>query len=97
MPTQPAGDGRAHLLTIEVFALDLARLDDNFREGLKHRYRPKIEAETLHTAQETPTPVTHRSQFMGDGIFIPMEAGSVFMLMNVLRHIACTTYGEYGA
>jgi hypothetical protein len=56
------GKRGTHLLRVEVFPLDFAALEYVIGEGLENGLLTKLEAQTLHSAQQTPLLVTDSSQ-----------------------------------
>ena len=63
---QPSGDGRTHLLRVEVFAFDLAGFHNVEREGFKLGFLPELKSQPLHTAEQSSLPVPYIRQRRSD-------------------------------
>src|SRR5262249_30279209 len=62
---EPPGDRRTHLLLIEDFALDFARLDHVFSHRVQPGFSPQGEAERLHATDESSLPMADLPQRTG--------------------------------
>ena len=83
---QPPGDGRAHLIRVQVLAFDFTGLDDIQCQCLQLGFLPEREAEALHPTQQAPLPVTDIGQQGSQGIMIPCKFGPFSELVNIAGH-----------
>ena len=91
---EAAGNRGAHLLAIEMLALDLARLDHVFGQRLEDGLLAQREADGLHPPDQSPLPVTHRCQLGGKLRVAPPEVRPVIALVDV-GHNLRTLCGVY--
>src|ERR1035441_9350130 len=60
--SQTARDGGAHLLPIEHFAFNLARLQHVLRQGLENGFSPELKTQRLHAPDQASLSMTHFGQ-----------------------------------
>lgn len=78
-----SGNGGAHLLLVQVLALDLAGLQDVLCQRLKDGFGPQVEAERFHPSNQTALPVANRGQCRADAVSRPCEVGPLCPLMDI--------------
>lgn len=81
--TEAARDRRTHLDRLELFALDLAALDDVFGKGLEHGLLLKGEPQSFHVASQTALPMADGSERVGQPFPVPVELGPIRQFMNM--------------
>ena len=72
-----ARDRGAHLVAVEHLAFDLARFQDILGQRLQHGFRPQLEAEAFHPADQTPLPVPDIDEARSDTRVVPAESRPV--------------------
>ena len=71
------------LVAVKVLALDLARLQDIFRQRLQNRLRLQWEAERLHLTNEESLPVAHLGETFRQATMFPAKPGPVLEIVDV--------------
>ncbi len=69
------GNGRPDLFRIQLFALDLAALENVGRQGLEDGFLPQVEPESLHMADEPALAMTDAGKSVGEPFPMPAECG----------------------
>ena len=83
---QAPGDRGADLFLVENLALDLACLENVLGQGLQDGFRPQLKAKALHTPDQSPLPMAHRGQRLGQSLLAPAECRPVCSLVDVRGH-----------
>lgn len=83
---EPPRNRRAHLIGIEVLALDLAGLEDIQRQRLKLSLFLEIEPQPFHPAQQPTLPVPDLGQRHGQSFPVPVEPRPVRQLVDIAGH-----------
>src|SRR6266702_7668564 len=80
---ESAGYRRPHLVAVEDFAFDLARLDDVLGERLERGFSLQIKAETFHLAEQAALLVTHLGQPRRELIRAPLELRPIRLFVDI--------------
>src|ERR1035441_3166950 len=76
--SQTARDGGAHLLPIEHFAFNLARLQHVLRQGLENGFSPELKTQRLHAPDQASLSMTH----FGQPLLFPAKLGPVVQIVD---------------
>ena len=91
------GDGGAHLIPVEDFALDLAGLEHVLGQGLEHGLRAKAKSERFHAPDQPPLPVADGGKRLRQHLVIPAEIRPVLQFMDISCHNLRTSCGDYAS
>ena len=83
---KPPRDRGADLRAIEPFALDFARFQDIFCQGLEVGLFPKLEAKPLHATAEASLVVAQGRQPHFELLVVPFEPRPIWKLVNICWH-----------
>src|SRR5579872_844717 len=83
--SQPPSKGGAHVIRIEGFPLDLARLDHFLRQRAERGLGAKLEPKPLHSAEQPPLQVAHRRQRLREALSVPAKPGPILQFVYVTR------------
>ncbi|MDO8500214.1 MAG: hypothetical protein Q7S20_00040 [Gemmatimonadaceae bacterium] len=84
--SKPARDGRAHLVGVQLLALDFAALQHVFGQRAKNRLLSDLEAQGLHRSEQTPLQVPGCRQGSRQPPVVPAELRPVWKVMDICRH-----------
>ena len=85
---QAAGDGRADLLSVELFTFDFAGLDHVSGERLEYGFLAELKPESFHVPDETPLLATDRGKRFSQTLPIPVVSRPIWELVGILDFYA---------
>jgi hypothetical protein len=92
---QAAGNGRAHLLKIQLLALDFRCFDDILCQCLQRCFLAQREAKRLHAPKQPPLQVTHVGQRFRQRGLIPGKFRPSFAFVDIHADNLRIVCGDY--
>ena len=83
---EPPRDRGSDLFAVELFALDFARFQNFFGQGLQHGFGAELESEALHAPDEAALVMAYRREGCGECLMVPPKIRPMGEFVDIDRH-----------
>src|SRR5260370_4136592 len=84
--SKTARDRGPHLILVEDFALDLARLENILGQGLEHGLLTEGKSKLKHPAYKSALAMPDCRKLPGEAVLIPLEFGPIRQFVDISSH-----------